>query len=55
MATLTAEQIEARKLQLKQLAREVRRLQEELAEAGAIELSDDDLEQAAGGGWFPWL
>ncbi len=55
MATLTAEQIEARKLQLKQLAREVRQLQEELAEAGAIELSDDDLEQAAGGGWFPWL
>ena len=49
MATLTAEQIEARKLQLKQLAREVRQLQEELAEAGAIELSDDDLEQAAGG------
>lgn len=49
MATLTAEQIEARKLQLKQLAREVRQLQEELVEAGAIELPDNELDQAAGG------
>ena len=49
MATLTAEQIEARKLQLKQLVREVRQLQEELVEAGAIELPDDALDQAAGG------
>ena len=49
MATLTNEQIEQKKQQLKQLAEEVKALKDELVEAGAIELSEDDLDQAAGG------
>ena len=56
MATLTNEQIEQKKQQLKELAEEVKQLHDELVEAGAIELSDDDLDQAAGGiysGMFP--
>lgn len=49
MANLTAEQIEQKKQQLKQLAEEAKQLKDELVEAGAIELSEDDLDQAAGG------
>ena len=49
MANFTAEQIEQKKQQLKQLAEEVKTLKDELVEAGAMELSDDDLDQAAGG------
>ena len=48
MATMTAEQIEQKKQQLKQLAEEVKALTRELVEAGAIELSEDDLEKVAG-------
>ncbi len=48
-ATLTTEQIEQKKQQLKQLAEEVKALTDELAENGAIKLSDDDLDNAAGG------
>jgi uncharacterized protein YcaQ len=55
MAKLTAEQIEQKKQLLEEKMKEVKALYDELVEAGAIELSDDDLEQAAGGGWFPWL
>ena len=51
MATLTNEQIEAKKQQLKQLAEEAKQLKDELMEAGAIELSDDDLDKAAGGAY----
>ena len=50
MATLTNEQIEQKKQQLKQLAEEMKAITQELAEAGAIELSEDDLDKAAGGG-----
>lgn len=53
MATLTNEQIEAKKQQLKQLAAEAEQLKNELVEAGASELPDDALEQAAGGAPFP--
>ena len=53
MATLTNEQIEQKKQQLKQLAEEVKQLHDELVEAGAIELSEDDLDKAAGGIDFP--
>ena len=53
MATLTNEQIEQKMQQLKQLTEEVNALTKELVEAGAIELSDEDLEKAAGG--TPWL
>ena len=49
MATLTKEQIEQKKQQLKQLAEEVNALTKELVEAGAIELSEEDLEKVAGG------
>ena len=49
MVTLTNEQIEQKKQQLKQLAEQAKTLYDELVEAGAIELSDDDLDQAAGG------
>ena len=46
---MTAEHIEQKKQRLKQLAEEVKALTQELAEAGAIELSEDDLDNATGG------
>lgn len=49
MATLTNEQIEQKKQQLKQLTVEAQAICKELVEAGAIELSEDDLDQVAGG------
>ena len=49
MATLTNEQIEQKKQQLKQLAGEAKQLKDELVEAGALPLDEDDLDQAAGG------
>ena len=49
MATLTAEQIEQKKLRLKQLAEEMKALKDELVEAGAWPLDEDDLDKAAGG------
>ena len=50
MATLTAEQIEQKKQQLKQLTEEVKALTNELVEAGAMEIPEDDLDEATGGG-----
>ena len=52
MANLTAEQIEQKKQQLKQLAEEVKALKDELVEVGAWPLDEDDLDQAAGGGYY---
>ena len=49
MATLTNEQIEQKKQQLKQLAEEVKALKDELVEAGEWPLDEDDLDNAAGG------
>ena len=49
MATLTNEQIEQKKQQLKQLAEEAQQLKNELVEAGAWPLDEADLDQAAGG------
>ena len=49
MATLTAEQIEQKKLRLKQLAEEMKALKDELVEAGAWPLDEADLDQVAGG------
>ena len=49
MATLTKEQIEQKKQQLKQLSEEMNALVKELQEAGAWPLDDDDLDNAAGG------
>ena len=49
MATLTAEQIEQKKQQLKQLSEEMKALKDELVEAGAWPMDEDDLDQAEGG------
>ena len=49
MATFTAEQIEQKKQQLKQLTSEAQAICKELVEAGAIEMSDDELSQVSGG------
>lgn len=49
MATLTKEQIEQKKQLLKEKTKEAKAIYDELVEAGAIELSEDDLENAAGG------
>ena len=49
MATLTNEQIEAKKQQLKQLAEEAEKLKNELVEAGAWPLDEDSLDNVAGG------
>ena len=53
MATMTTEQIEQKKQQLKQLAEEVKQLKDELVEAGAWPLSEDDLDEVAGGKRVP--
>ena len=49
MANLTAEQIEQKKQQLKQLSEEMNAIIKELQEAGAWPLDEDDLDQVAGG------
>ena len=49
MATLTNEQIEQKKQQLKQLSEEMNALVKELQEAGEWPLDEDDLDEAAGG------
>ena len=49
MATLTKEQVEQKMQQLKQLTEQVNALTKELAEAGAIVLSEEDLEKVSGG------
>ena len=49
MATLTNEQIEQKKQQLKQLASEAQQLKDELAEAGAWPLDENNLDKASGG------
>ena len=55
MATLTAAQIEQKKQQLKKLAEEARQLKDELVEAGAWPLSEDELDNVSGGGLFSSL
>ena len=56
MAKLTNAQIEQKKQQLKQLAEEVKQLKDELVEAGAWPLSEDDLDNVAGGFlMMPWI
>ena len=49
MATLTTEQIEQKKQQLKQLSDEMNALVKELQEAGEWPLDEEDLDKAAGG------
>ena len=55
MATMTAEQIEQKKQQLKQLAEEAKQLKDELVEAGAWPLEEDDLNDVAGGCYHPFI
>jgi hypothetical protein len=54
MATMTQAQIEQKKQQLAEKKKEMKAIYDELAEAGAIEISDDDLENVAGGASFDW-
>ena len=49
MATLTNAQIEQKKQQLKQLADKAQQLKNELVEAGAWPLNENDLDNVAGG------
>ena len=55
MATLTDAQIEQKKQLLAEKTKEMKAIYDELVEAGAIELSEDDLDKAAGGGWFHFV
>ena len=59
MATLTNEQIEQKKQLLAEKVKEMKAIYDELVEAGAIELSDEELDAIAGGGkvadWFKKL
>ena len=50
MATMTAEQIEQKKQLLEEKVKQMKAIYDELVEAGAIEISEDDLDKAAGGG-----
>ena len=52
MATMTAEQIEQKKQLLAEKVKQMNALTKELVEAGAIELSEGDLDKVAGG-WLP--
>ena len=54
MATMTQAQIEQKKQLLAEKKKEMKAIYDELAEAGAIEISDDDLENVAGGASFDW-
>ena len=49
MATLSKEQVEQKLQKLQQLSEEVNALTKELAEAGIFEMSEDELDQVAGG------
>ena len=50
MATLTNEQIEAKKQLLAEKVKEMKAIYDELVEAGAVELSEAELGSVAGGG-----
>ena len=49
MANLTNEQIEQKKQLLEEKMKQMKAIYDELMEAGAIKLSEDELDQAAGG------
>ena len=57
MATMTVEQIEQKKQLLAEKVKEMKAIYDELVEADAIELSEEELDKAAGGdsfqGWRP--
>ena len=49
MATLTNQQIEQKKQLLEEKMKEAKAIYDELVEAGAIELSEEELDDVAGG------
>lgn len=57
MGNLTNEQIEQKKQLLAEKLKEMKAIYDELVEAGVIELTDEELDKAAGGvsgqGWRP--
>ena len=52
MVALTKEQIEQKKQLLEEKMKQMKAIHDELVEAGAIELSEDALDKAAGGAYF---
>ena len=54
MATMTNEQIEQKKQMLAEKLKEVKAIYNELVGAGAVELSEEELDKAAGGGNNPY-
>ena len=50
MATLTNQEIEQLKQQLKEKQEEIKAIYDQLVEAGAVEVPDDFLDAVAGGG-----
>lgn len=52
MATLTNEQIEQKKQLIAEKVKQMKVIYDELVEAGAIELTDEELDGVAGGGAF---
>ena len=49
MATMTSEQIEQKKQLLAEKIKEMKAIYDELVEAGEIELTEEELDKAAGG------
>ena len=49
MAALTSEQIQEKKQLLVEKTKEMKAIYDELVEAGAIELSEEELEKSTGG------
>ena len=49
MATLTAEQIEQKKQLLEEKMKEMKAIYDELVEAGALPMGENDLDNVAGG------
>ena len=54
MATMTNKQIEQKKQLLADKLKEMKAIYDELVEAGAVELSEEELDKAAGGGDNPY-
>ncbi len=52
MATMTTEQIEQKKQLLEEKVKQMKAIYNELVEAGAIELSEEELDGVAGGFGF---
>ena len=55
MATLTNEQIEQKKQLLEEKMKEMKAIYDELVEAGALPMDEDDLDNVAGGIRGEWL